>query len=307
MGIYRALSSPGKSDGIAASLCGFALGNRVVTGCLGDDESAHVHSCEPGLNCPVLSSENTVFIIPIVNRTKDGAQLPEVGTGGGGGDLYQTHDLELPDQSALDQLDQLCLERTPDPHALEQVRKTLAQAFWSKSRTLSLDSYGIKDVHDMPLERLVNILSRGSTGGSQWEFRDARSSDPLPKIIVRIISQQLDHELIQNIQHFPYSRHSSYAELCELVAAFRPKEVFPCTVDPVTWDENDSMEKLFGHLCIGTDFSHDIYMRDINNERQRKRPRLLSSGMTSSVRSSPHSTVSSSSFNNCAHLVSFLP
>ncbi|PLN85004.1 beta-lactamase-like protein [Aspergillus taichungensis] len=263
MGIYKALTSPGKSDGIAASLCGFALGNRVVTGCLSDDENAHVHSCEPGLNCPVLSSEDTVFIIPIVNRAKDGAQLPEIGTGGGGGDLYQTHELELPDQSALDQLDQLCLERTHDPHALEQVRKTLAQAFWSKSRTLSLDSYGIKDVHDMPLEHLVNVLSRGSTDGSQWESREARSSDPLPKII-----------------HFPYSRHSSYAELCELVAAFHPKEVFPCTVDPVTWDEDDSMERLFGHLCTGTDFSHDNYMRGTSNERQRKRLRLSSSGMT---------------------------
>ncbi|PKY04400.1 hypothetical protein P168DRAFT_310972 [Aspergillus campestris IBT 28561] len=263
MGIYKALKSPGKSDGIAASLCGFALGNRVVTGCLSDDENSHVHSCEPGLNCPVLSSENTVFITPIVNRTKDGSQLPEVGAGGGGGDLYQTHDLELPDQSALDQLDQLCLERTHDPHALEQVRKTLAQAFWSKSRTLSLDIYGIKDEHDIPLENLVNVLSRGSTDGGRWDSRDARSSDPLPKII-----------------HFPYSRHSSYAELCELVAAFHPKEVFPCTVDPGTWNEDVSMVRLFGHLCTGTKFSHDNYMRDIANSGQRKRRRSSSNGMT---------------------------
>lgn len=276
MGIYKALVSPGKSDGIAASLCGFALGNRVVTGCLSDDENVHIHSCEPGLNCPVLSSENTVFIIPIVNRTKDGSQLPEVGTGGGGGDLYQTHDLELPDQSALDQLDQLCLERAHDPHALEEVRKALAQAFWSKSRTLSLDRYGIKDAHDIPLEDFVNVLSRGSTDEIQWDSRDDRSSDPLPKIIVRIIRQQLDYDLIRTIQHFPYSRHSSYAELCELVAAFHPKEVFPCTVDPLTWDEDVSMERLFGGLCTGTRFSHDDYMRDINSDRQR-------SGMTTSV------------------------
>lgn len=285
MGIYKALTSPGKGDGIAASLCGFALGNRVVTGCLSDDENAHVHSCEPGLNCPVLSSENTVFITPIVNRTRDGSQLPEVGAGGGGGDLYQTHDLELPDQSALDQLDKLCLERTHDPRALEQVRKTLAQAFWSKSRTLSLDRYGIKDEHDIPLENLINVLSRGSTGGSRWDFRDTRPSDPLPKVIVRITSQHLDRDLIQAIQHFPYSRHSSYAELCGLVAAFHPKEVFPCTVDAGTWNEDISMERLFGHLCTGTSFSHDNYMRDIANSGQRKRRRLSSNGMTTFVSS----------------------
>ncbi len=34
---------------------------------------------------------------------------------------------------------------------------------------------------------------------------------------------------------FPYSRHSSYPELCHLVEAFQPKDIWPCTVDEAEW------------------------------------------------------------------------
>lgn len=36
---------------------------------------------------------------------------------------------------------------------------------------------------------------------------------------------------------FPYSRHSSYQELCDLVSAFKPKDVYPCTVDEDNWNQ----------------------------------------------------------------------
>lgn len=67
-------------------------------------------------------------------------------------------------------------------------------------------------------------------------------------------------------------------ELCELVSAFRPKDVYPCTTDPLTWDENTSIRTLFGHLCSEGHLSHDAKMRDtIENDeellRSRKRAR----------------------------------
>jgi len=45
------------------------------------------------------------------------------------------------------------------------------------------------------------------------------------------------------------------------VQAFKPKDVFPCTVDGKKWNESVSMEGLFGHLSSGKKFTHDRHMR----------------------------------------------
>jgi DNA cross-link repair 1C protein len=50
------------------------------------------------------------------------------------------------------------------------------------------------------------------------------------------------------------------------VQAFRPKQVFPCTVDENKWNESVSMESLFGHLCSGRQFVHDRNIRDARGE-----------------------------------------
>ncbi|GKZ35358.1 hypothetical protein AbraIFM66950_005986 [Aspergillus brasiliensis] len=274
MDLYRSLASRSVND--APFLCGYELGNRFVPGCLSEDESARIHSCEPGVHCQTAASRDTIYIIPIVTRTNDGSEMREIGAGGGGGDLYQVHELELPDQSALEQLEKLCSECIHDTHALSQTRQALIDAFRSKTKALSLDHYGMKDAHDLPLEDLVGILSRGrpdddytsSKKNQHTQLRD-RQGNPLPRII-----------------HFPYSRHSSYSELCHLVSAFKPKDVYPCTVDPVSWDEGDSMQTLFGHLCSATGFAHDQQMRDLTANdpeiRARKRARYEGSFITQS-------------------------
>ncbi|OOF97246.1 hypothetical protein ASPCADRAFT_46026 [Aspergillus carbonarius ITEM 5010] len=271
--LYRSLASQGVSD--APFLCGYELGNRFVSGCLSEDESSRIHSCEPGAHCPAAASRNTVYIAPIVNRTTDGSEMPEIGAGGGGGDLYQVHELELQDQSALEQLEKLCLEHIHDRQALSQTRQVLVDAFRSKTKVFSLDGYGMKDAHEMSLENFISILSRGRPDGEDWSgmnqhthLRD-RQGNPLPRII-----------------HFPYSRHSSYTELCDLVSAFKPRDVHPCTVDPINWDEEVSIQTLFGHLCSGTKFVHDQHMRDLTANdpdlRSRKRARYEGSFRTQS-------------------------
>jgi len=68
-------------------------------------------------------------------------------------------------------------------------------------------------------------------------------------------------------QRFPYSRHSSYDELCHLVDAFKPKDVYPCTTDVESWHEGISIQSLFGHLCSGSHFTHDREMRRLECER----------------------------------------
>ncbi|KAJ5893396.1 DNA repair metallo-beta-lactamase [Penicillium taxi] len=272
MGLYRSLS--GSSSGRPA-LCGFNMGNRGVAGCLSDQESSRIHSCEPGVSCPVARSPNTVYIVPIVNRSIDGAEIPEVGAGGGIGDLYQTHELELPNETALVELEKLCLQLITDKNVLLQTQKKISDAFQSGKRTLSLDKFDVQAEENISLERLVAILSDSDLNS----HRRADKAD-LPNTI-----------------RFPYSRHSSYEELCELVTALKPYDIHPCTVDQSSWSENVSMERLFGHLCPGDNFSHDIHMHetldeDYNTEHTRKRARYA---RNRSPKSTPSSGVAEES------------
>lgn len=187
LGLYRSVSLARGGNEVSA-LCGFELGNRSVPGCLTDDENSRIHSCECDLPCSVARSEKTVYIEPIVGRLQDGSQLPDVGIGGGAGDLYQVHELELPDQASLEELEKLCLERIHDSQVLSQTRDALFEAFRSKSKSLSLDSYGIKDDTDIPLEKLVSILSRGHAGDqrSSADVKD-KAGNQLPNIIVSVV------------------------------------------------------------------------------------------------------------------------
>lgn len=161
MGLYRALlNAPGGINEVPG-LCGFRLGNRSVEGCLSENQSSRIHSCEPGVSCKVAQDPNTVYITPIVNRTIDGVEIPEVGAGGGGGDLYQVHELELPDESALAGLEKLCAQHIPNEEVLSQTRDALSKAFRSSKKALSLDAYGVQD-DEISLEQLVTKLSRGN-------------------------------------------------------------------------------------------------------------------------------------------------
>lgn len=42
--------------------------------------------------------------------------------------------------------------------------------------------------------------------------------------------------------------------------AFKPRDVYPCTVDQSTWSEAISMKTLFGDLCSADIFAHDRVM-----------------------------------------------
>lgn len=113
--------------------------------------------------------------MPIVNRTSDGFEVPETGAGGGCGDLYHVHELELPEQSDLEKLDKLCVEHIHDPEALSRTRAAIYRAFTSKTRSLALDEYGFKDDTDISLKNLVDLLGQASFKGAK-----AAGSDDTP-------------------------------------------------------------------------------------------------------------------------------
>ncbi|KAL4798099.1 hypothetical protein BDV19DRAFT_35842 [Aspergillus venezuelensis] len=254
IGLYKSVSlaaKEGSGAGEVPSLCGHKLGNRFMPGCLTDNKQSRIHSCEPGIDCSAATSSKTVYISPIVSRT-DRDDILELGAGGGLGDLYQVHELELPDQSSLDQLEQLCSEKIKDPDDHLKAKKALSEAFNSRSKALSLSKYGMTDAAGKSLDDLVNVLSRGRADVDSLASVGLRSSTD--------ILDQSGNPLPRTIR-FPYSRHSSYTELCKLVAAFRPRDIFPCTVDPKEWDESISMQSLFGEFCSDNTFVHDQYMR----------------------------------------------
>ena len=90
-------------------MAGYLCVNTPQQGCLTDDQTVRLHSCEKGMHCPTINA-NTVWIKPIIARTKHG-ELAEVGVGGGGGDLAQNPELELDNAFVIDQLLSLCVSR----------------------------------------------------------------------------------------------------------------------------------------------------------------------------------------------------
>ncbi|EEQ87763.2 DNA repair protein [Blastomyces dermatitidis ER-3] len=285
MGVYRSLTTRvtnGFGVDEAPFLCGFQLGNTQIPGCLTVDHGARIHSCEPGMVCSSISKGPSVYITPIVSRMDDGSEIPELGAGGGQGDLYQSHELELQDDFAFQQLLNVCSERIQDEEIRASIIAALSEARNSNSKSLSLDAYGIKEDDEISVQQLVSILSRGPPA----ENLSNPSAANLPKF-----GQGQPGRNLPNTIRFPYSRHSSYAELCNFVKAFKPQDIFPCTVDPATWNEDVSMCTLFGHLCSGANFAHDELMRRTikQAEHRPQKRRRIRSDSSSSINSTQQS------------------
>lgn len=265
----------------AAALCGFMNGNHISPGCLTSSENVRIHSCERGMGCSVLDNDkegNIVHIVPIVSR--DGqVEIAEPGAGGGEGDLAQKEDLEL-STCARRKLRGLCHQSITDPDLLSKVLRQLGHASVIDSKSadfkLQLHKGRQESEIDLTLQRLVSVLTSNASRESHENVG--------PRTI-----------------RFPYSRHSSYSELCGLVNAFRPRDVFPCTVDESTWTPEISMRALFGHHCSSQIFRHDAYMMPIfraRNSTQQTQGREGSDSHpnTQSVQSNTQSVQSNTQF-----------
>lgn len=243
------------------ALVGFKNGNHFQQGCLTSEKSVRLHSCEHGTGCPASSSSSTVYIIPVMNRGDNGEIIPEKGAGGGGGDLLQNHGyLELNDRNLTKLLVDLCDERAKNPTIRSQVRDIIIEALGNDNKAISLDAFAPwQSDGNIELDRFVKSLM-DLAGSSKPKTLANIGEPPTQKI-------GLDGTLPSRIQ-FPYARHSSYEELCELVAAFRPFDIYPCTTDWQEWTWDKGVEYLFGHLCSGTTFAHDQEMAGLESQRE---------------------------------------
>ncbi|KAI2481380.1 DNA repair metallo-beta-lactamase [Pyrenophora tritici-repentis] len=241
----------------APALCGLRNGNRIQPGCLTSKENVRIHSCEHRMGCDVMDKEKdnkVVHIIPIITHA-DGSEIAEIGAGGGKGDLDQKEELETGGTAEVGKLMELCAASISDENTLGEVLALLQQALGENGK-LDLDVHLQKQSEDtqddLTLQSLVSVLS-------------GHASNSIP--------ERYPNRTIR----FPYSRHSSYSKLRELIKVFRPIYIFPYTVDEKTWTPEVSMESLFGDLCHVQLFRHDAEMVELHKTRiareSRKRSR----------------------------------
>lgn len=181
--------------------------------------------------------------------------VPELGAGGGGGDLHQTSELDLCNISSISEIEEVSKQILKDPNDVKRLISKIDSARSSRDLKMSLEGLVLDTEEEISLQEFMERLlaSDGvipSTRSERVPEKGCAGGDP-----------------VNDTMHFPFSRHSSYSELCCLVETFKPRDIYPCTVDEQTWTEAVSMRSLFGHLSSGTIFRHDGEMRSLLHER----------------------------------------
>ncbi|KAI4858699.1 Metallo-hydrolase/oxidoreductase [Hypoxylon rubiginosum] len=260
MGVYKSLVTKSSDKRFAAQthltkdapyLVGFTCGNNQYDGCLTLDEDVRIHSCEKGTSCSIMETKPIVFIQPIVAHLENGRDMVEVGIGGGADDLTQKPSLQLDDILTLIEIIRKN-EKILGEFGTE-IKDFLKMAVaYSGDVSLDVDiSSSAKD------ESIVDILNSLAT-----KISAIRNPTKKPE------ENEQDNVLPKKIT-FPYARHSSLPELRHLVETLRPKDIWPCTVDLISWERRGiTMEKLFGDCCTGKVFLHDLLMEQIREKRR---------------------------------------
>jgi hypothetical protein len=219
----------------ATALCGFRNGNHIQPGCLTSRESVRIHSCERGMGCRVIDHDaqaKVVHIIPIITRSNGINQKEELETGG---------------VAELGKLMEVCAATIQDEKLLSKILALLHEALGSNDGRVDLEMQlqkaSAESQDGLSLQTLVSALSANATKNAT-------------------IEEPRNHTI-----RFPYSRHSSYSELCDLVRALEPQDVFPCTVDEANWTPDLSMQSLFGQYCSASTFRHDVEMMEMYEAR----------------------------------------
>ena len=208
MRLYQALNGTNEHKHIpqeGPALCGFKCGNRYQSGCLTEDQTVRLHSCERGTSCTKLEESDIVWITPIITRAMDGSNIQELGAGGGGGDLLETHELDLNDAIATMELIKLCSKRIADPKARSKTLSLIADAVTSSDKVVLLDSTELAErLEDMPLADVAILLQHIAERGSSSAGRPDNLSFQLQesKISTRSHSKELAQGLSRHIVSF---------------------------------------------------------------------------------------------------------
>jgi DNA cross-link repair 1C protein len=105
------------------------------------------------------------------------------------------------------------------------VKQMLLRGLRSNQKFVSLDDMGLdRDQDDLRLTSLGVILAHSISEKRSKTTNENLEPTPNEKGLPKVIT-------------FPYSRHSSYSELCNLVSVFNPKDIYPCTSSEDNWSE----------------------------------------------------------------------
>ncbi|CAK3950547.1 Hypothetical predicted protein [Lecanosticta acicola] len=266
-GVYKSLRQSDESKATEAfSLIGTQVGNVYHRGCLTTEQNdqCRIHSCEKGTACDIWQKP-FVRITPIVSRLPNGQEMGEVGAGGGQNDLTRQVSLDVSNGAVYGFLMKLCFsELKQQPQLRDKVLQMLNDT-----------TEGSEDAAIITID-LADVIGQRSDheGSSSPESGNSSGQVPLRSIVLALAKRAAsiaapatgmeptvtEQGLPKQIT-FPFSRHSSYSELCLLIGAFRPKDIHPCTVDEQNWHSTHSMSHLFGHLydTVAT-FGHDQLM-----------------------------------------------
>ena len=257
----------------ALPLCGYISGNHEQSGCLTDKESVRIHSCERGNYCSALRRSKVVWITPVLYRTASSI-IREKGVGGGGGDLTPKHELAFSDATSAAEWFRFCNKEIKNSDVRSKTIILIQRLIESRNKALILSD------HELLLDQnpessftafLAKISSCAVATASSQSLKNAIVAGDLEVIAGNPSEELRSSEIVCGFicqrtflnlfsQYFPYSRHSSYEELCDLIRAFKPKDIHPCTVDEEAWTPDSSIERLFGSLCSSDSFDHDQTM-----------------------------------------------
>ncbi|KAF2839351.1 hypothetical protein M501DRAFT_1016430 [Patellaria atrata CBS 101060] len=271
--LYTSISSKtGELQAAEGSIfCGFQCGNHFNPGCLTNNTSVRLHSCEHGNPCPVFTDgKPVVWIRPIVTRTRNGEDIPELGAGGGKGDLDEFHELEVNDDRIKALLSNLYRTKyEDDPETKVKLEDFLSSFDSARQSTIRLNEDDVKGsllekdaMGDLNIEELAELIANVANNRKVGHSDHALSCSQRKSEVVKDFPDEIT---------FPYSRHSSYSELCELIQAFNPRDIYPCVVDYHQWNNSLSMKALFGHLCPTASFVNDSTIMEMVANRTRSK------------------------------------
>lgn len=151
--------------------------------------------------------------------------------------------------------------RTDDDQARRLLENLVA------SGDIDLDSAD-KDLHQPHTAAAASAKALKETVTEMIESHGSRTEP--------FLQNQRTQDDDETIITFPYSRHSSYAEQCHLVDAFKPRDVWPCTADFKEWSENGQSyapPPPFLLLFLYTRFvTHKEYVLTEGNRHEYQRP-----------------------------------